>query len=179
MHNKITRAIHVFLILLLFITHQSCNSTKQENKETDAADLEENLMGANTILLDAEDQEIKDFISRYGWDMKETGSGLRYMIYHEGDGQKARKDDIVVFHYSLRLITGDLIYSSQESGMAEFRMGRGGVESGLEEGFKLLQVGDKARFVLPSHLAHGVPGDGVKIPSRATLIYDIELVEVK
>jgi FKBP-type peptidyl-prolyl cis-trans isomerase len=42
----------------------------------------------------------------------------------------------------------------------------------------LLRVGDKARFILPSHLAHGVPGDGVKIPRRATIIYDLELINI-
>lgn len=173
------RTVYGFLIFFLLFTQHSCNSPKQENNKPDTAAMEENLMRANTILLDAEDQEIRDFIDRHGWDMKETGSGLRYMIYQEGDGEKAQKDKVAIFHYSLRLITGDLIYSSQESGMAEFRLGRGGVESGLEEGFKLLRVGDKARFILPSHLAHGVPGDGAKIPRRATLIYDIELVELK
>ncbi len=174
-----TRINPVFLILFLLFTNLSCNSPQQETNTPDTATMRENLLGANAILLDAEDQEIIDFIDRHGWEMKETGSGLRYMIYHEGDGEKAKKDHIAVFHYSLRLITGDLVYSSQESGMAEFRLGRGGVESGLEEGFKLLRVGDKAKLILPSHLAHGVPGDGVKIPRRATLIYDIELVELK
>ncbi|TVQ14191.1 MAG: peptidylprolyl isomerase [Bacteroidetes bacterium] len=177
--HKLTRLNNVFWIVTLLFFIQSCQSPRQEKNEPDAATMRENLLGANAILLDAEDQEIRDFISRHGWEMKETGSGLRYMIYHEGDGEKARKDQIAVFHYSLRLITGDLVYSSQESGMAEFRLGQGGVESGLEEGFKLLRVGDKARFILPSHLAHGVPGDGAKIPRRATLIYDIELAELK
>jgi FKBP-type peptidyl-prolyl cis-trans isomerase len=52
------------------------------------------------------------------------------------------------------------------------------VESGLEEGILLLQEGDKARFIMPPHLAHGLIGDRDKIPARATIIYDLELVSL-
>jgi FKBP-type peptidyl-prolyl cis-trans isomerase len=59
-----------------------------------------------------------------------------------------------------------------------FLIGQGGVESGLEEGILLLQEGDKARFIMPPHLAHGLIGDRDKIPARATIIYDLELVSL-
>ncbi len=52
------------------------------------------------------------------------------------------------------------------------------VESGLHHGVKHLSVGDKAKFILPSHLAFGTYGDGEKIPSKATLLYDLELIEI-
>lgn len=154
------------------------NTSPQDNRNS-SQQVRESLLGANTMLIDAEDQEIKDFIARHGWEMKETGSGLRYMIYDHGEGAKAAKGKLAVFHYSLMLLTGDLVYSTREKGMSSFRIGRGGVESGLEEGMLLLRVGDRARFILPSHLAHGVPGDGVKIPKRATIIYDLELVDLQ
>lgn len=76
------------------------------------------------------------------------------------------------------MLTGDLVYSSEIAGEREFRIGRGGVELGLEEGILLMREGDKARFIMPSHLAHGVPGDGVKIPARAAIVYDLELLKV-
>ena len=52
-------------------------------------------------------------------------------------------------------------------------------EQGWDEGIQLLQVGDKARFVIPSHLAYGERGAGGVIPPNATLIFDVELVAVK
>lgn len=137
------------------------------------------MLKANQILIETEKQEIADFIERNQWQMQETGSGLHYMIYENGNGPKAEIDDIAVFHFSLYLLTGDLLYTSENSGPSEFRIGHGGVESGLEEGMKLLRVGDKARFILPSHLAFGLPGDGLKIPQRASVVYDIELIELK
>ena len=169
--------ILIFLIISAFLM-LSCGSQSAENRQPDRQEMRESLLGANVYLIDAEDQEIRDFIDRYGWEMEATGSGLRYMIYHEGTGPKAEKDHIAHLHYNISLITGDLIYSSQDDGLRQFTIGRGGVESGLEEGILLLRAGDKARFILPSHLAHGVPGDGVKIPKRATIIYDIELVDI-
>jgi FKBP-type peptidyl-prolyl cis-trans isomerase FkpA len=77
------------------------------------------------------------------------------------------------------LLNGDLAYSSGQTGPKEFEIGHGGVESGLEEGILLLHVGDHAKFIVPSHLAFGLLGDQNKIPQRATLVYDIELVKLK
>ncbi len=174
------RSLFHFVIVLSSFLFVFCsnNAGRERNKEEKPEAIEEKLLGANAILIDAEDQEIKDFIQRHGWEMQETGSGLRYMIYEQGSGPQAEKDDTAIFHYSLRLITGDLLYSSDDQEVAEFRIGHGGVESGLDEGMQLLKKGDKARFILPSHLAHGVPGDGAMIPRRATLIYDVELIDL-
>jgi FKBP-type peptidyl-prolyl cis-trans isomerase FkpA len=166
-----------FYFIFLF---SSCTSQPEDKKQAPGIrDMKEGLLGANTLLIDAEEQEIQDFIDRHGWKMEDTGSGLKYMIYHRGNGEFAQKDQIAYIHYSIRLITGDLIYTSHQDGLKNFRIGRGGVESGLEEGILLMRKGDKARFVMPSHLAHGLPGDGVKIPRRATIVYDLELVDLK
>ena len=61
----------------------------------------------------------------------------------------------------------------------EFRLGNGQVIAGWDEGVALLSVGDKARFVIPSHLGYGAQGAGGVIPPNANLIFDVELVEVK
>jgi len=170
-----------YRIIVIFTTMffaVSCNTSENEERQATREEMRESLLGANVLLIDAEEQEIEDFVKRHGWDMQSTGSGLRYMIYEHGNGEPAQKDRIAYLNYTVSLLTGDLIYSSAEDGIRQFRIGRGGVESGLEEGILLLRVGDKARFIMPSHLAHGVPGDGVKIPKRATIVYDIELVDI-
>jgi len=126
-----------------------------------------------------EDEEIGDFIVRYHWNMIKTATGLRYMIYHKGSGPAAKKGEYATIKYSIRLLNGDLAYSSEQSGPREFEIGHGGVESGLEEGILLLHLGDRVKFIVPSHLAFGLLGDQGKIPQRATLIYDIELIKLK
>ena len=60
-----------------------------------------------------------------------------------------------------------------------FVLGMGRVIKGWDEGIQLLKVGDKARFVIPSHLAYGSQGAGGVIPPDATLIFDVELMDVK
>jgi FKBP-type peptidyl-prolyl cis-trans isomerase FkpA len=177
MHHKYLIIFIFSLSLLLLLACQQ--PTHNRDEQGDAETVRSSLRGANSILIDAEKQDIEDFIQRHGWSMKSTGSGLRYMIYEEGKGPEASKDKTAIFHYTLRLITGDVIYSSRNGQPSDFVIGRGGVESGLDEGIQLLRQGDKARLILPSHLAHGVPGDGVKIPLRAILVYDIELLEVR
>lgn len=168
-----------FLFIAVIVLALACNRPSEQQKPSGQQVMRENLLGANAILVDKEDQEIRDFMSRYGWEMQQTGTGLRYMIYEQGLGPNARKDNIAVFHYTLRLITGDIVYSSRDDAPAEFIIGQRGVESGLDEAMLLLKKGDKAHLILPSHLAHGVPGDGAKIPRRATLIYDIEVLDIK
>ena len=109
-----------------------------------------------------------------------TESGLRYKIIQKGDGAKAAKGDTVAVHYKGQLDNGQVFDSSYRRNQPiEFKLGMGQVISGWDEGISLLQVGDKARFVIPSHLAYGRSGAGGIIPPDATLIFDVELVNVK
>jgi FKBP-type peptidyl-prolyl cis-trans isomerase len=147
--------------------------------EVDVNQLKEPLLNANKETVITEDKQINDLISRYGWKMKASGTGLRYLVYYHGNGPTVRKDKIVKINYEIRLITGDIAYSSKESGPKVFKVGSGGVESGLEEGILMLKVGDKAKLILPSHLAWGLVGDQERIPPKSTLIYDVEVLELK
>ena len=74
------------------------------------------------------------------------------------------------------MLDGSLCYSSDSLGPSTFRVDR--AISGLEEGMLKLRVGDKARFIMPPYLAHGLIGDENRIPSRAIIIYDVELLDV-
>jgi FKBP-type peptidyl-prolyl cis-trans isomerase len=80
--------------------------------------------------------------------------------------------------FSVSLLDGTLCYSSDSSGLESFIIDHDQVESGLHEGIKLLHEGDKAKFILPSHLAHGLIGDKDKIPRRSPIVYDIELIQL-
>lgn len=109
-----------------------------------------------------------------------TDSGLRYKIIQKGNGKKAEKGKTVAVHYKGSLIDGTEFDSSYKRKQPiEFQLGVGQVITGWDEGIQLLQVGDKARFVIPSHLAYGERGAGGVIPPSATLIFDVELMAVK
>ena len=168
------------LVMLLMSTLYACNGRQSSEKDypRDVPSIEESLIKANKHAVKAENEQIDRFLERYHWTMKETGTGLRYTIYEKGTGKMAQTGKIATLKYEVRLITGDLIYSSEKDGLKEFQIGHGGVESGLEEGILLLRVGDRAKFIIPSHLGFGLLGDQDKVPSKSTLIYDLELISL-
>jgi len=111
---------------------------------------------------------------------KKTESDLRYQILQEGNGAKAEKGKTVSVHYKGQLADGTVFDSSYKRNQPiDFALGVGQVISGWDEGIQLLKVGDKARFVIPSDLAYGSAGAGGVIPPNATLIFDVELMDVK
>ncbi|CAI8156587.1 MAG: putative peptidyl-prolyl cis-trans isomerase [Polaribacter sp. SA4-10] len=110
----------------------------------------------------------------------ETDSGLRYQILQKGTGKQATKGAGVSVHYKGQLLDGTVFDSSyKRKEPIDFNVGLGQVISGWDEGIQLLKVGDKARFVIPSDLAYGDAGAGGVIPPGATLIFDVELMDVK
>lgn len=157
---------------------QSCGQEKQAEPLPDPALVQEALARSNIDLIKLEEQQIDDFVERLGYTMHKTGSGLRYKILEQGEGPRATYGQRVSINYTMYLITGDPVYSSEQDGPLRFTVGRGGVEGGLEEGIRLLNKDSRALLIMPSHLAHGVPGDGLHIPKRATIIYELELTEI-
>ena len=111
---------------------------------------------------------------------EKTASGLRYNIIQKGKGKQATKGAMVSVHYKGQLADGTVFDSSYARKQPiEFAVGVGQVISGWDEGIQLLKVGDKARMVIPSDLAYGSRGAGGVIPPDATLIFDVELMNVK
>jgi FKBP-type peptidyl-prolyl cis-trans isomerase FkpA len=141
--------------------------------------MDDTLINYNKGAARTEDQEIRDFTARYGWDMITTPTGLRYLIYQRGSGPAAEEGRIAVIRYRENLLTGKLIASSDSIGPKEFQVGHGEVETGLQEAVRLMRTGDRAKVIIPSHLAFGLLGDGNRVPPGAALVYDIELVSVR
>jgi FKBP-type peptidyl-prolyl cis-trans isomerase len=132
---------------------------------------------ANRGLLKIDRERIEAYLKRRNWQMQETGTGLRYMIYEKGEGEKIEAGDVVELNYEISLLDGSLCYSSDSLGVKSFKVGQGGVESGLEEGILLLSVGDKARFIILPFMAHSLLGDFDKIPPRSIIVYEVEVLQ--
>ena len=182
------RMIHNLLGILLLFLLTACDSgnnssgkviKNMKKEETGMKQREEALEKANKYLVRTEQEDIENYIRRHGLKMQETGSGLRYMIYKKGNGPEATEGKTAVLNYTLKLLTGDVVYSSDKDGQKVFKIGKGNVESGLEEAILKMHVGDKAVVILPAHLGYGLLGDNNKIPPRCTLVYDLELVDIK
>lgn len=166
--------ILIFLLILV-----SCNQDKKVNKKPSVNIKKEDIEEINKHLINKDNEVIESFINRRGWNMETTESGLWYMIYQEGNGEKIKKGDYTSIDYKVWLIDGTLCYTSDSLGLKQFTVGQGGVESGLEEGILMLKKGSKARFIMPPHLAHGLIGDENRIPARAIIIYDIEVLSIE
>ena len=111
---------------------------------------------------------------------KVTSSGLAYKIIKKGTGAKAEAGKTVSVHYTGKLSNGTKFDSSYDRNQPiEIELGRGRVIKGWDEGISLLNVGSKATFIIPPDLAYGARGAGGVIPPNATLIFDVELVEIK
>lgn len=107
-----------------------------------------------------------------------TASGLQYEIINEGSGEKPTAESTVSTHYHGTLIDGTVFDSSYERGQpAEFPVN--GVIAGWTEALQMMPVGSKWRLYVPYNLAYGERGAGGAIGPYATLVFDVELLEIK
>jgi FKBP-type peptidyl-prolyl cis-trans isomerase len=140
-----------------------------------------------------DDQLIKDFLSENGIEAERTESGLYYMITEETSGEKPAAGDTVKVNYVGKLMDGTVFDTSfedlakeaglynpeREYGPIEIPIGKGRVIRGWDEGIMLLNEGSEATLFIPSGLAYGPRAAGAKIPANSSLVFDVELVEVK
>lgn len=109
-----------------------------------------------------------------------TPSGLTYLITKKGTGRQLKAGDTVILNYTGTLTNGVKFDSSHDRNEPlEFKLGAGRVIKGYDEGLARLRVGDQAILVIPGKLAYGPKGIPNVIPPNATLIFIIEVVDVK
>jgi len=109
-----------------------------------------------------------------------TTSGLEYIEVQAGTGAQAAAGKTVSVHYTGKFQDGKVFDSSVSRGEPiTFRLGVGQVIKGWDEGIALMKVGGKAQLIIPSSLGYGERGAGGVIPPNATLVFDVELVDVK
>ena len=109
-----------------------------------------------------------------------TSSGLLYKFEKENNSHKPSNGNKVKVHYKGMLLDGTVFDSSfKRNQPIEFTLGVGQVIKGWDEGISLLGIGDKASFIIPSHLAYGSSGAGGVIPPNATLVFEVELISAE
>ena len=133
----------------------------------------------NKLMIKNDVELIKAYAIRHNWNIKETESGLWYEIYQKSQGHKIVNGSLVTIKYQLELLDGTLCYNSDSTGIKQIIAGAGKVENGLDEGLLLMHNGDKARLILPPHLAFGLSGDQKCIPPRSIIVYIVEVLKVE
>jgi FKBP-type peptidyl-prolyl cis-trans isomerase len=111
--------------------------------------------------------------------MPVTSTGLEYEDETVGTGESPRSGQKVTVHYTGTLTNGTKFDSSRDRGTPfSFTIGRGQVIAGWDEGVATMCVGGKRKLTIPSNLAYGARGVPGVIPSGATLVFDVELLEI-
>jgi FKBP-type peptidyl-prolyl cis-trans isomerase len=106
-----------------------------------------------------------------------TESGLQYEVLREGEGARPGPDDRVSIHYKGTLIDGTQFDSSYDRGEPT-TFGVSGVIPGFSEGLQLMTVGSHYRLFIPGEIGYGTAGNGGLIGPNATLLFEIELLEI-
>lgn len=165
------------LSFFLFLILLSCSSNEETVKEIDWS--KEKSMELNKTIAEEEKIAIKLFLAQHSdWKLTSTGTGLQYYIYETNDGQPIKVGSVIDVKYKVTQLDGTVCYETGEDEVLEVEVDHSQVETGLQEGLKKMKVGDKAKMIIPSHLAHGITGDLNKIPPLTPLVIDVQVTEL-
>jgi len=117
---------------------------------------------------------LANYIKTNNISVKPTASGLYYIELKEGTGGFPKIGETVVVKYTGKLLNGTVF----DSGKFSFKLGTGKVIKGWDEGISMMKDSGIAQLIIPSDLAYGTNGSG-PIPPYSTLIFDVELLEIK
>ena len=111
---------------------------------------------------------------------KITDSGLKYEDLVEGTGATAEAGQTAVVHYTGWLTDGSKFDSSKDRNQPfSFSLGKGMVIRGWDEGVAGMKVGGTRKLTIPPQLGYGARGAGGVIPPNATLVFEVELLELR
>lgn len=142
----------------------------EESKRT-----EQEFLKVNQYLRMRHQDHIEAFVSRTGWEMQTSSTGLWYNITPSNSDKQVLLDSRISYSFSSMLLDGTPCYSNPSKAIV---VGKGGIESGVEEGLLLMEEGDSATLIIPPHLGHGNFGDRKKIPGNSVLIYQLRVLKV-
>lgn len=169
---------NVIFLIILSVNLTTCKSNKKPNAPKDIKEYKESMQDVNKAIIRNDMDKMIGFSRNHNWKMKTDSTGFLYEIYEHGTGYTATNGLLATINYNIRLLDGTLCYSSDSLGSQTFLINHGGVVTGLQYGITKMRVGDKARFLFPPYLAHGLIGDEEKIPPMSIIYYDVELLEL-
>ncbi|TAL66261.1 MAG: peptidylprolyl isomerase [Bacteroidetes bacterium] len=171
-------AIRYIVAIILILLSLSCNNnskkyiTGSKPGKNEMADL-------NRYFVQKDRERIQNYFERKNLKLTESPTGLWYQIIHEGKGDKFTDNDKVLMNYDCSLLDGTKCYSSETLGPKEIILGKSEIEPGLNEGLRLLNPGSEAIFIIPPYLGYGLIGDRKMIPSRAVIVYNVNILQAK
>lgn len=155
----------------------ACKPPVQEINESQADEVSEQFVKANQYMQQRHQDHIAAFVERLGWKAEVSPSGLWIVQVNRGEGARISENSRVAFSFESTLLDGTPCYSASEQNPKVVTVGKGGVESGVEQGLKNLREGSEAILLIPPHLGHGNFGDRDRIPGNSVLIYRLKVLK--
>ena len=165
-------------IVLILSTIVSCRNISEKHS-TDSRPGKNEMADLNKYLVQKDRERILNYIERKDLKMQESKTGLWYQILKEGEGTLFTDNNKIVMEYECSLLDGTVCYTSEKLGRKELVLGRSEMEPGMNEGLRLLRPGSQATFIFPPYLAYGLVGDRKMIPSRAIIVYNVNILQSK
>lgn len=177
MEFKRSHKYYNIFTLGFFILTVGCTEKTPEKKTVNWS--KEKSIELNKVITLEEKIDIKLYLERHKrWDMVQTGSGLQYFIYERGSGDSIKSGMTIEISHKVFTLDDKLCYETAEDEVLEVKIDHSEVETGLQEGLKKMCIGDKAKMIIPSHLAHGLTGDFNKIPPLTPIVVDVDLKKI-
>jgi len=173
------RVVPYTLLVLIFLVFCGCDPPVQEQQEKGGNQVSEQFIRANQYMQQRHQDHISAFLERVGWPAEVTPSGLWIVVEKSGQGKRIVENSRVSYAFESTLLDGTPCYTASIEQPKVITIGKGGVESGVEQGLQKLKEGAEAVFMIPPHLAHGNFGDREKIPGNSTLIYRVQVLKVE
>lgn len=175
---RIYNSLPVVITVLLTFLSSACKPPVQEVHEHRPDAVSEQLVKANQYMHQRHQDHMAAFVERLGWEAEVTPTGLWIVFQKPGEGKRVRDNSRVSFTFESSLLDGTPCYSRGADDPMEITVGKGGVESGVEQGLVHLREGSEAVLLIPPHLGHGNFGDRDKIPGNSVLIYHLKVLDV-
>lgn len=175
---RINKSLPVLLAVWLAVLSSACKPPVQEVHEARPDVVSEQLVKANQYMQQRHQDHIAAFVERVGWTAKVSPTGLWIVVEKPGEGKRIRDNSRVSFTFESSLLDGTPCYTRGADDPIQITVGKGGVESGVEQGLVYLREGSEAVLLIPPHLGHGNFGDRDKIPGNSVLIYHLKVLDV-
>lgn len=175
-HKKIKIGATLILLVISVQFFSSCGNDKKKRKVVVTKEM---IMDHNRKLLSLETELIQKYLKENNIEMQQSPTGLWYTILSDSIGSNAKKEQLVYLDYTISLLDGTLCYSAEKDGVWTIIVGKGDVESAVQEALLLLSEGDSIQMIAPPHLAFGLAGDGDKVPGQSILLYNLKVLRIK
>jgi FKBP-type peptidyl-prolyl cis-trans isomerase FkpA len=173
------KTLRFLLVISSTLLICGCDPPVQEQEKSGDNQVSEQFIRVNQYMQQRHQDHIAAFLERVEWPAEVTPSGLWVVREKPGEGRRIEENMKISYAFQSTLLDGTPCYQATPEDPKQITVGKGGVESGVEQGLQKLSEGAEAIFLIPPHLAHGNFGDREKIPGNSVLIYRIQVLKVE